>query len=383
MQSDYAAPGVYRAGRRRVTVRRPNNTTFNAQLYYPATATGDNAPYDGSGAPYPAVSFGHGFLQPPERYRSILEHLASWGYFVIATESASELFPNHRAYSEDMRYCLTYLEQQNANSASTLFGQVATDRFGLSGHSMGGGASILAAAADTRIKAVANLAAAETNPSAIQASPNVTVPHCLISGSADTITPLNNNGLRMYNAGFAPKLLPVIQGGWHCGFQDTSVFGCDSGSLPRATQLQITRRLLTAFFELYLRNDLAAWDWVWGEGVLKDPLLQLTAESGIVVEPDYTTRYTTTPRVVEHRLFVRNRSRYAQQYMILVEGNGWRTEARPASTPVIAPNESALVSVAVFVPRVRRPAQDVARVRALSLRDGGTLATAFVRTLYR
>lgn len=32
MQPDYAAPGFYRAGRRRVTVRRPNNTTFNAQL---------------------------------------------------------------------------------------------------------------------------------------------------------------------------------------------------------------------------------------------------------------------------------------------------------------------------------------------------------------
>ncbi|MCS6919203.1 MAG: hypothetical protein NZM28_05495, partial [Fimbriimonadales bacterium] len=69
MQPNYAAPGIYRAGRRRVTVRRPNNTTFIAQLYYPATATGDNTPYDGSGAPYPAVSFGHGFLQPPERYR--------------------------------------------------------------------------------------------------------------------------------------------------------------------------------------------------------------------------------------------------------------------------------------------------------------------------
>jgi hypothetical protein len=107
--------GAYRAGRRRVTVRRPNNTTFTAQLYYPATATGDNAPYDGSGAPYPAVSFGHGFLQPPERYRSILEHLATWGYLTIATESGLELFPNHRAYAEDMRHCLTYLEEQNAD----------------------------------------------------------------------------------------------------------------------------------------------------------------------------------------------------------------------------------------------------------------------------
>jgi dienelactone hydrolase len=170
MQTDYAAHGAYRAGRRRVTVRHPNNTTFTAQLYYPATATGDNTPYDGSGAPYPAVSFGHGFLQPPERYRSILEHLATWGYLTIATESGLELFPNHRAYAEDMRHCLTYLEEQNADPASWLFGQVATAQFGVSGHSMGGGASILAAAADARIKAVANLAAAETNPSAIQAS---------------------------------------------------------------------------------------------------------------------------------------------------------------------------------------------------------------------
>jgi dienelactone hydrolase len=145
MQTDYAAHGAYRAGRRRVTVRRPNNTTFTAQLYYPATATGDNAPYDGSGAPYPAVSFGHGFLQPPERYRSILEHLATWGYLTIATESGLELFPNHRAYAEDMRHCLTYLEEQHAAPTSWLFGQVATEQFGISGHSMGGGASILAA----------------------------------------------------------------------------------------------------------------------------------------------------------------------------------------------------------------------------------------------
>jgi predicted dienelactone hydrolase len=383
MQMDYAQPGSYRAGRRIVTVRRPNGTTFRAQLYYPATATGDNTSYDGRGAPYPAISFGHGFLQPPERYRSTLEHLATWGYFVIATESGGELFPNHQAYSEDMRYCLTYLEQQNADSASWLFAQVATERFGISGHSMGGGASILAAAADARIKAVANLAAAETNPSAIQASANVTVPHSLISGSADSLTPLQNHGQRMYNAGFAPKLLPIIQGGWHCGFMDSSSFGCDSGSLPRATQLQITRRLLTAFFELYLRNRLEAWDWVWGELVRRDPLVQLVAESGIVLEPDQSSRYTPVPRIVVHRLLVRNASRYPQQYAILIEGNRWRTETRPSITPIIPPGGSSSVDIAVYVPRVRPPAQDRASVRALSLRDGGTMAVSSIRTLYR
>jgi dienelactone hydrolase len=383
MQEDYAQSGSYSAGRRFVTVRRPNNTTFRAQLYYPAIATGDNTSYDGRGAPYPAISFGHGFLQPPERYRSTLEHLATWGYFVIATESGGELFPNHWAYSEDMRYCLTYLEQQNAESASWLFGQVDVAHFGISGHSMGGGASILAAAADARIKAVANLAAAETNPSAIQASANITVPHSLISGSQDTITPLQNHGQRMYAAGFAPKLLPVIQGGWHCGFMDSSSFGCDSGSLPRATQLQITRRLLTAFFELYLRNRLEAWDWVWGEAIRHDARIQLTAESGLVLEPDKTVRYTPVPRVVVHRLFIRNQSRYAQQYAVLIEGGRWRTEPRPSITPIIPPGGSISVDIAVSVPRVRPPAQDTAQVRALCLRDGGTMAVSTIRTVYR
>ncbi|MEN3001113.1 MAG: alpha/beta hydrolase [Armatimonadota bacterium] len=383
MQIDYAAPGPYRAGRWRVTVRRPNNSTFTAQLYYPATATGDQTPYDGSGAPYPALSFGHGFLQPPERYRSTLEHLATWGYLVIATESGLELFPNHRAYAEDLRLCLTYLEAQNADPNSTLFRQVAVERFGIFGHSMGGGASILAAAADARIRAVANLAAAETNPSAIQASANVTVPHSLISGSADSITPLNNHGLRMYTAGFAPKLLPVIQGGWHCGFMDSSPFGCDSGSLPRSTQLALTRKLLTAFFELYLRGDLRAGEWVWGDAVRSEPLIQLTADPGMRLLPDYSVRVATTPRVIEHRLQVQNTSRYVQQYQIRVEGNTWRTEARPATTPPVNPSEQVSVSFYVSVPRARRPSRDRASVRVLSLRDGGTQVAATLLTVLK
>lgn len=105
MEIEYSSPGPYRAGRRRVTIVRPNGSSFSAQLYYPATATGDGTPYDGSGAPYPAISFGHGFLQPPERYRSTLEHLASWGYFVIATESGLELFPNHQVSSDSAQLC--------------------------------------------------------------------------------------------------------------------------------------------------------------------------------------------------------------------------------------------------------------------------------------
>ncbi len=380
---DYSAPGRFRAGRVRVSVQRPNGSTFTAQLYYPATAQGDGTPYDGSGAPYPAITFGHGFLQPPERYRSTLEHLATWGYLVIATESEQGLFPNHQRYSEDMRWCLTYLEQQNTNPTSTFYQQVATDKFGVSGHSMGGGAGVLAAAADLRIKAIATLAAAETNPSAIQQSANLTIPHSLISGSADTITPLQNHGLRMYNAGFAPKLLPVLQGGWHCGFMDSSSFGCDSGPMSRAVQLAYTRRLLTAFFELYLRGNFEAWEWVWGSAIQSDPLIELTAESGIGLVPDYQRRILTVPRVSEYRLKLTNLSRYSQQYAMLIVGNQWRTEVFPNPTPVVSPNESVELRVRVWVPRGRPPARDEVELYALSLRDGGTAERAVIQTVQR
>ena len=71
------------------------------------------------------------------------------GYFVIASDSEGGLLPNHQNFADDIKRCLTYLEQENANTTSVLFAQVATAKFGASGHSMGGGASILAAAQDT------------------------------------------------------------------------------------------------------------------------------------------------------------------------------------------------------------------------------------------
>ena len=133
---------------------------------------------------------------------------------------------------------------------------------------MGGGASILATQRDTRIRALANMAAAETNPSAIAAIAGVFVPVCLIAGDEDSIVPPSGHTIPMYDNALAPRRLPLLDGGWHCGFLDSSFFGCDSGSLPRATQLALTRGLLTGFFNLYLKNDQAVWRPVWGTGVL-------------------------------------------------------------------------------------------------------------------
>lgn len=350
-KQNYSASGPYRAGWQRVTVTRPGGGTFNSLLFYPATVQAQNAPYDGSNSPYPGISFGHGFLQPPERYRSLLEHLATWGYFVMATESGQELFPNHQRYSEDMRWCLNWLEQQNASVSATLYQQVDTAKFGISGHSMGGGASILATAADPRIKALANLAAANTNPSAIAQMPNVGVPVSLISGSADTIVPVGSNGQAMYDNGRAPRQIPIIQGGWHCGFQDVSSFGCDSGPLSRTDQLTLTRRLLTAFFQLYLKGDLTAWRWVWGPESFSDSRIVLTSDPGVTLTALMPIQWAERGRSVEFQVEVTNRNQTATAYQLLVEGTGWRARITPQQTPSLSHGDSSMARLRLEVPR--------------------------------
>jgi predicted dienelactone hydrolase len=370
--ADPGDPGPYPAGWRSVTVSRPNATTFPAQLYYPGSGPGGlNAALQASGAPYAAISFGHGFLQPVDRYHSTLAHLATWGFIVIASESELGLFPSHSNFAADISHCLTWLEVQNASAGSFLLGAVDTQAFGVSGHSMGGGCSILAAAADSRIGAVANLAAANTNPSAIAQMPAVRAPISLIAGSSDGITPVANHGQLMYNQGVAPRLLPLIQGGSHCGFQDFSSFGCDSGPLPRPEQLRMTRRLLTSFFALYLKNDQSMWRLVWGPEGLGAAGIDVQADPAIEVlqtgelESFGGQQASATVRIT-------NGGVEAAAFELAAEDGAWMWSAFPEQTGVIPPGGFATVQVRSIPAFGYQQSIDRAIFSARSLADGGT-----------
>lgn len=377
---DYAGPGPFRAGWQQVTVSRPGGGAFTARLFYPATATGAGATYDASAAPYPAISFGHGFFTSRSYYQSTLEHLATWGYFVIATESEMGLFPNHSNYADDLRYCLTYLESANLNASSWLFGQVDAAHFGLSGHSMGGGASILAAARDERVDAVASLAAAETNPSAEAAMASVTVPVRLIVGSADGIVAPSTT-LAMYDNGHPPRQFANIQGGWHCGFLDSSIlFVCDSGPLARADQLRRTRRLLTEFFNLYLKGDQGPWRAVWGPEWDDDPQVVTARDAGLALAPDAQAGEAYLGGEASYLLTLTNGSPYATAYTLLAEENVWPVFFTPAVTPVLASGQAAAVQVVVRPPAGAAAGGDRALVSARSNRDGGTRHFAWIET---
>jgi dienelactone hydrolase len=237
-----------------VTVSRPDGSTFGAVVHYPVQMNKEGAPASRIAFPVPVISFGHAYLSTPDLCASTLDHLASNGYIVIASRSGSELFPDHEQFAEDMGYCLTFLVAQTSQPNSQWYQQVDVERLGLLGHSMGGGAAVLAAATDERIKAVASMAAAETRPSAVEAAGRVTAPICFLIATEDRIAPAERHAMPMYEAAGSPKLAFLIEGGFHCGFLDANAFGCDDGSLGRADQLAITWDRLVAFFDLYLRE---------------------------------------------------------------------------------------------------------------------------------
>lgn len=385
--ADQADPGPYGAGRQIVTVARTGGGSFTAQLFYPATSTGNGAPYDGSGAPYPALTFGHGFSVHPDKYRSTFEHLASHGYLVVAPESyTSPWFPDHQAFADDMRYSLDYLEARNADPGSWLYAQVDTAHLGMAGHSMGGGSSVLAAAVDPRVKALVLLAAADTDPSAIAQMPNIGAPVRLLSGDEDGIVDWETNTQAMYDAGRPPRQRQLLQGGWHCGFMDSNILFCDSGSLPRAEQLEITRRELVTFFDLNLKPSAGSWREVWGPERADDPRIDLLSEPGIDLSPASQAGQGAPGSIVSYILTVTNLDTQASGYTMLAEDDAWPpapapwpTTFIPDQTAVLAPGESAQVTVQVQLPGTPGPDETIL-VSARSDLDGGTRQYATVTT---
>ncbi|MGK5442281.1 alpha/beta hydrolase family protein [Micromonospora sp. URMC 105] len=271
--ADPANPGGYAAGYVDTTVSAAGRS-FSARIYYPATAAGSGQPV--AAGRFPAVAFGHGFFQSVSKYYSTLGHLASWGFIVLAPTSQGGLSPSHSAFADDLNAALTWAVAQDTTAGSRFAGHVRTDKLGLSGHSMGGGASLLAAARNPKVGAVANLAAAETNPSAKAAAATLTIPVRLIAGERDTIAGVADHQRPIYTAKPAPKQLRIIKGGFHCGFMDSSSIFCDSGGITRAAQLPINKRLLTEWFLLYLSGDTSYDNAVWGAPAQTDP--QVTFE---------------------------------------------------------------------------------------------------------
>lgn len=217
--------------------------SFSARLVQPS----GSAP----GA-YPVIAFGHGFTQSAKRYQSVLADLAARGYVVIAPDSETGLLPNHGRLADDLWRAIRWARATQPNAHPSMDG--------VAGHSMGGGAALVAADRHPEIDSVATTAAAETSPSARSASAGISAPALFVVGSKDSVVSPSTTRA-MYAAKPAPASWASITGGYHCGFLDSSSFfgfGCDSGSITRSAQLTLTRSLLGSWFDQTLKGAAPA-----------------------------------------------------------------------------------------------------------------------------
>ncbi|MBX3365075.1 MAG: hypothetical protein KF866_09945 [Phycisphaeraceae bacterium] len=329
-------PGPHAPGRSVVTVTRLDGSTFQANVHYPAIMPGQDAPLDPSGGPYPVVSFGHGFLTDPGMYFGTFDHLASHGFLVIASRSELGLLPNHGNFANDLRRCFDFFADEHVRDGSRFFGSVMTDGYSLSGHSMGGGAAVLAAAADVRVRALIPLAPAETNPSAVAAAAAVSAPFSVLAGTQDTITPFGQHAGPIHQAARAPRQLRLMTGGSHCGFLDSSMIFCDTGSMSRADQLRNTRGLLTAFLTTHLKGDDRFWRSAWGPESFDtrvstsfDPGFQVLLTDQLFTGPAGGRALCDVPMV--------NESRPEQSFQIFADDAPFPLAAPIEPTPPIPP----------------------------------------------
>ncbi len=255
--------GPYEAGWTSATLNREGRT-LNTIIYYPSFVEGSETQIDTLHAPYQPIAFGHGFFMQNSYYISHFKHLASYGFVVIAPQ-----FPdnNHLQLAYDLIFCVNYIKDQNVNFLSRFFNLIDTTKAGLSGHSMGGGASLLASANDSTITVAAPLAAAETNPSAINVMNQIKGVVYLISAQNDGITPPPQHQIPMYNNANPVKALPLIKGANHTKFMDTRIWDWTdpNGYLTATQQLATTRKYLASIFNLFLKEDTSYFKYAFGE----------------------------------------------------------------------------------------------------------------------
>ncbi|MFM8771988.1 MAG: hypothetical protein ACKOE4_08230, partial [Candidatus Kapaibacterium sp.] len=238
-----ALSAPYFEGRIRLTVRdsvRAKDIPVTI-TYACDSSSGDNRPLVGTGSgtipTFGVAVVGHGYQMPVTAYKTLATTICqnAANFVVVLPETGSGLFPNHNDFAQDMAAVAAYMQREGKRKGSIWEGHIRDETI-LAGHSMGGGATFIAAkamlqAGTPRLSGVIAFAPAETNPSSSAAAASVTCPTLIIAGGVDCVTPLGSTVQPIYDKLSAPcKVLAVIPGASHCQFADANST-CNLGEL--------------------------------------------------------------------------------------------------------------------------------------------------------
>jgi dienelactone hydrolase len=286
---------------------------IQTEVYYPAIAAGVDASV--ANGVFPVITFGHGFAMSWDAYQNIWEHYVPLGYIVVFPRTEGSLFPapSHGDFGLDLKLVDEKMQLLNANVASSFYQKISSNS-AIMGHSMGGGATILAGAGNTTVETIVGFAPAETNPSAISASSNVTVPAIIFSGSQDGVTPPVDNHTPIYN-GLASvcKSFVNIVGGGHCYFASTN-FNCDFGETTSSTGISITRAeqqaktysVLDPWFDYILKGNSNSYsNYTTALNAMPGELISETTCQGLSIKEN-EIEYRFYPNPVNEKLVIEN-----------------------------------------------------------------------------
>jgi hypothetical protein len=126
IEARYAATGPWAVSTS--TVRDAGGRAIY-QLYHPASL-------GAGGVEHPIVTWGNGSLATPADYPGLLNHLASWGFAVVASTSSTT------GKGTEMLAGAQHLVAADADPASPFFGKLDTAHVAAVGHSQGAGGAV-------------------------------------------------------------------------------------------------------------------------------------------------------------------------------------------------------------------------------------------------
>jgi dienelactone hydrolase len=182
--------------------------------------------------PFPVVLFSHGYGGYPEQSTFLTDHLATWGFVVVA--------PDHRSRDlkavlsgttgrgqddiADLRQALDMVRSMNLAPHDLLSGKLDLGRVASLGHSAGGGAAITFAD-DGDVRTYIGLAPAGGTPPPAK-------PGMIMQGTSDKV--VNPAGtLKLFARLPAPKRLILVHQAGHNVFADACTIGAAQGGLVK------------------------------------------------------------------------------------------------------------------------------------------------------
>jgi pimeloyl-ACP methyl ester carboxylesterase len=239
------------------------------QVFYPATSPGTGAPV--AEGVFPVIVFGHGYQIGYAGYDFLWTALVPEGYILVLPTTEGGVLPSHLEFGRDLAFLCDHFQTLGSDSASMFYGHIHNSS-AIMGHSMGGGAALLAAEYSSEVRALASFAAAETNPSAIAAAAQIQLPVLMFSGEEDCVTPPVTHQIPMFDALISDCRTHItVTGASHCQFAGNNtlcrvgeVFAGCSATIGLDTQEIITLYYLKPWLDVMLKGIGSSWNVFYG-----------------------------------------------------------------------------------------------------------------------